>query len=114
MNLGKEAFSLEDEMVVVCIPFNFTARHIDDPRNALISDRREEAPAEGRLSFTAGQQKVLDYFANHPNASLAEVSKECGLSIGGAKKITVQLQTMNALERRGAKNNSIWIVKSEQ
>lgn len=110
---GREAFSLEDETVVVSIPFNFNARHIDEDEDKRIEDTTRKVLSDKAPVLTEKQQNVIDYLINHSKATLQEVAGKCSLSIGGAKKIAGQLQAAGILERVGAKNNSTWIVKGK-
>ena len=63
--------------------------------------------------LTEKQQNMINYLINHSKATLQEVAGKCSLSIGGTKKIAVQLQAASILERVGPKNNSTWIVKGK-
>ena len=97
---GREAFSFRDGMLIVTIPLGYEPDYV--------TARKTRKRAKERL--TDHQKAVLSYFADHPYASLKETAELCGISLGGVKKITVKLQEMKLLERRGAKSNSTWIV----
>ena len=105
---GKKAFSLEDRgRVVVTVPFNFPLEDIGD---SSYKGLKPVSVSEG-INLIPSQKNVLAYLAAHCQTSLQEVATECGLSLGEVRKITGQMKKLGALERIGAKNKSIWIVK---
>ena len=104
---------MEDETVVVSIPFNFNARHIDEDEDKRIEDTTRKVLSDETPVLTEKQQNMINYLINHSKATLQEVAGKCSLSIGGTKKIAVQLQAASILERVGPKNNSTWIVKGK-
>ena len=61
-------------------------------------------------SVTTNQRAVLGYLTDHPYASLQETADACELSLGGVKKIVAKLREMTIIERKGAKNNSVWVI----
>ena len=98
---GKEAFAFRDGMVTVTLPFAYepdyvTARH------------SQEAI---RSSLSVKQTQVLSFLKQNPKATLKEVAEAGEMSLGGVKKIVAKLQELKLLERKGAKNDSQWIVK---
>jgi len=52
----------------------------------------------------------LGYLTDHPYASLQETADACELSLGGVKKIVTKLREMTIIERKGAKNNPVWVI----
>ena len=44
-------------------------------------------------------------------ATLQEAASGCNLSLGGAKKICLELQEIGLVEREGSKRDGRWIVK---
>ena len=105
---GKKAFYLEDSgRVVVTVPFNFPLEDIGD---SAYKELKPVSVSEG-INLIPSQKNVLSYLASHCQTSLQEVATECGLSLGEVRKITGQMKKLGALERIGAKNKSIWIVK---
>lgn len=88
-------------MVTVTLPFAYepdyvTARH------------SQEAI---RSSLSVKQTQVLSFLKQNPKATLKEVAEAGEMSLGGVKKIVAKLQELKLLERKGAKNDSQWIVK---
>ena len=61
-------------------------------------------------TLTTNQRAVLGYLTDHPYASLQETADACELSLGGVKKIVTKLREMTIIERKGAKNNSVWVI----
>lgn len=98
---GREAFSFNDGMVTVTLPFAFEPDHV--------LARRLRSQAEQRL--TENQTAMLAYFRENPNATLQMVADACSMSLGGAKKAAGRLQELGLLARKGAKNNSLWVVR---
>jgi len=96
---GKDAFSFKDGLLIVTIPFKYEPDYV--------KARLLKKSAKERL--THSQQAVLIYLNDNPNASLKDAANACSLSLGGVKKITCKLQEMDLLERKGAKNKSLWI-----
>lgn len=98
---GKEAFTFRDGLLIVTIPFGYEPDYV---RGRLMKETVQ-------AGLTDNQHAVLRYLSDHPHATLQETADACGLSLGGAKKIAGRLQEMKLLERKGAKNNTTWIVK---
>lgn len=98
---GREAFSFKDGMLAVTIPFAYEPDYVK--ARILLKTRKS--------SLTANQQTVLEYLTKHNGATMQETAEACALSLGGVKKIAAKLQALGLLERAGAKNNPIWIVK---
>jgi len=98
---GKEAFSFSNGMVTVTIPFE---REPD-----YVSRRKSVAAVEKRL--TENQQKVYQALKGNGYLSQQEVADQCGLSIGGVKKIFAVLQEYGLIERVGSKRDGYWAVK---
>lgn len=98
---GKEAFSFNDGLLTVTLPFGY------------IPDYVQERQTKNKVKdmLTDNQQNVLCYLADNPYTSLQMVADACSLSLGGVKKIVGKLQENGLLERRGAKNNTQWVVK---
>jgi len=61
-------------------------------------------------TLTTNQRAVLGYLTDHPYASLQETANACELSLGGVKKIVTKLREMTIIERKGAKNNPVWVI----
>ena len=102
-NYGREAFSFEDGMVIVTLPFNF------EPE--IVTIRKEKEKRQEKTRLTDNQIQVLRYLKNHRKAHLQEVADECNLSLGGVKKIVLKLQELEVLVRNGTKQNPEWLVK---
>ena len=97
---GKEAFSFRDGMLIVTIPFGYEPDYV--------KARRMKKSIQETL--TTNQRAVLGYLTDHPYASLQETAEACELSLGGVKKIVTKLREMTIIERKGAKNNSVWVI----
>ena len=98
---GKEAFAFRDGMVTVTLPFAYEPDYV----TARLS---QEAI---RSSLSVKQTQVLSFLKQNPKATLKEVAEAGEMSLGGVKKIVAKLQELKLLERKGAKNDSQWIVK---
>ena len=97
---GKEAFSFRDGMLIVTIPFGYEPDYV--------KARRMKKSIQETL--TTNQRAVLGYLTDHPYASLQETADACELSLGGVKKIVAKLREMTIIERKGAKNNPVWVI----
>jgi len=97
---GKEAFSFRDGMLIVTIPFGYEPDYV--------KARRMKKSIQETL--TTNQRAVLGYLKDHPYASLQETADACELSLGGVKKIVTKLREMTIIERKGAKNNPVWLI----
>ena len=64
-----------------------------------------------RATSSSGQEKVLDYLAENPDATLQKAAEHTGLSLAGAKKIVSVLLSAKLLERVGSKKAGKWIVR---
>ena len=98
---GKEAFSFQDDLLTVTIPFGYEPDYV--------KARKMKKTVSSML--TENQQTVMRYLSDHPYATLQETADACHLSLGGVKKITRKLQDLKLLERKGAKNKPTWIVQ---
>ncbi|MBR1590284.1 MAG: putative DNA binding domain-containing protein [Acidaminococcaceae bacterium] len=98
---GKNAFAFRDGMLTVTLPFGYEPDYV----KARLS--REAM----HNSLSENQKQVIAFLTHNQKATLKEVAEACEISLGGVKKIVAKLQEMNLLERRGAKNASLWIVK---
>ena len=97
---GKEAFSFNDGLLTVTLPFGYVPDYV----------KARQAKNKIKDILTDNQQNVLRYLADNPSSSLQTVADACSLSLGGVKKIVAKLQEMGLLERKGPKNNPLWIV----
>ena len=100
-NYGKKAFSFENGMLTVTIPFNY------EPEIVTIRKAGEKAAKR----ITKNQRNVMLYLQEHRTAYLQEVADACGLSIGGVKKIVAKLQADGFIEREGTRKNPQWFLK---
>ena len=97
---GKEAFSFRDGMLIVTIPFGYEPDYV----------RARRMKKSIQETLTTNQRAVLGYLKDHPYASLQETADACELSLGGVKKIVTKLREMTIIERKGAKNNPVWLI----
>ncbi len=97
---GRDVFSFDDGMLKVTLPLAFD-------RPEIIARKKLALQKKG---LNENQKKVYDALANDGKASLEDVSKIVGLSLGGVKKICAKLQDYHLLERKGSKRDGIWIV----
>lgn len=95
---GEKAFSFEDDVLIVTIPFSFEPDYVL-ARNNL--EQRYERLSEN-------QARVLMYLKDNPQSSLENAADNLGLSLGGIKKIISRLKNEGILVRVGAKKNGIW------
>lgn len=102
-NYGRDAFSFDDGMIIVTLPFSF------EPD--IVSIRKEKEKKQETLRLTDNQSKVLKYLESHRYDHLQEVATACDLSLGGVKKIVTKLQEAELITRGGTKKNPEWIVK---
>jgi len=98
---GKEAFSFSDGMVTVTIPFEHEPDYVLK-RKRLAADKKK---------LTENQQKVYQILKDNGHLSLQNVADQCGLSLGGVKKICSVLQKYGLIERIGSKRDGYWSVK---
>ena len=98
---GKDAFSFRDGLLIVTLPFSYEPDYV--------KSRLERKSI--RETLTENQRAVLLFLSDHPDASLQETAAACSLSLGGVKKIVGKLQETELLERKGAKNRSVWVVR---
>ena len=81
----------------------------------LAYDREEVLERKNMISqkkgLTKGQKQVLEYLKRNPLATLQDTASDCGLSLGGVKKICLKLQEIGMLARNGSKRDGRWIVK---
>ena len=98
---GRDVFSFDDGMVKVSIPLAF--------------DREEVSERKRRVSLKKGltkkQEQILDYLRNNQMATLQDAASNCGLSLGGVKKMCQKFQEIGVLVREGSKRDGRWIVK---
>ena len=102
-NYGRDAFSFNDGMIIVTLPFSF------EPD--IVSIRKEKEKKQETLRLTDNQSKVLKYLESHRYHHLQEVATACDLSLGGVKKIVTKLQEAELITRGGTKKFPEWIVK---
>lgn len=100
-NYGREAYSFDNGMVTVTIPFAYEPDYV-------FQRKRKSAGVE-RLSNN--QRKVYDLLKSNGYLSQQEVADRCGLSLAGVKKIYAVLQENDLMERIGSKRNGHWIIK---
>ncbi len=98
---GKNAFSFDNGMLTVTIPFAFE-------RDEVVARKRSEL---NRRGLNENQRKVYEALKGNGRLSLREVSEKIGISVGGVKKISHTLQEMGLLERVGSKRDGYWMVK---
>lgn len=98
---GEEAFSFENGMLKVTIPFNYE-------RDEVSARKLRE---RNRISLSENQRKVLELLRNDGTMHLEAVAEQSGLSLSGVKKLSNVLQEKGLLERIGSKKNSYWLVK---
>lgn len=55
--------------------------------------------------------QVLEFFAEHPSGSIAQLAEHLGLSKRSAERIVAELKKEGALERQGSARSGIWVVK---
>lgn len=100
---GREAFSFDDGMITVTLPFSF------EPD--VVRIRKEDEKEQTRKGLTEAQNKVLEYLKQHKYAHYQDVVDDCGVSLGGAKKIVTKLREDGYLIRGGTKKNPEWSIK---
>ena len=81
---------------------------IKNEKSSYVKARRMKKSIQETL--TTNQRAVLGYLTDHPYASLQETADACELSLGGVKKIVAKLREMTIIERKGAKNNPVWVI----
>ncbi|MCH3976668.1 MAG: putative DNA binding domain-containing protein [Bacilli bacterium] len=96
---GKEAFSFDNGMIKVTIPFSYVPDFVDRRKN-------EESAVS---SLTTKQLLVYKYLISNPQSTLGEVALKTALSLAGVKKIVLMLQKKNLIKRLGSKKNGEWI-----
>ena len=98
---GRDVFSFDDGMIKVSIPLEYDREEVSE-RKRLNSLKK---------GLTKKQEQILDYLKNNPMATLQEAASDCGLSLGGVKKICLKLQEVGVVVREGSKRDGRWIVK---
>ena len=98
---GKNSFAFRDGMVTVTLPFGYEPDYV--------KARLAQEALQNSLSIN--QKQVLSFLKQNQKATLKEVAEACEMSLGGVKKIVAKLQEIDLLERKGARNASLWIVK---
>ena len=98
---GTKAFAFRNGMLTVTLPFGYEPDYV----------KARLAREAVHNSLNANQRQILFYLKNNSKVTLKEVAAACEMSLGGVKKIVAKLQELNLLERKGAKNASMWIVK---
>ena len=98
---GRDVFSFDDGMIKVSIPLAFDREEVAE-RKKLIFQKK---------GLTKKQEQILEYLKSNPMATLQDAASDCGLSLGGVKKICLKLQEIGALEREGSKRDGRWVVK---
>lgn len=98
---GKEAFSFDNGMLTVTIPFSF------EPRSVAV--RKEMRRRRDGLS--RNEKKVFNILKNNGHLTLKEVAEKSGLSLGGVKNICKSLKEMNLLIRVGSRRDGYWETK---
>lgn len=102
-NYGREAFSFEDGMITVTLPFNF------EPDIVRIRKEREKKLKKQKM--TTNQKNVLEYLTQNRYACIQDIVDNCKLSIAGVKKIITKLKDEGYLVREGTLKNPEWVVK---
>lgn len=100
---GREAFSFDDGMITVTLPFNF------EPD--IVRIRKESEKEQAKMVLTENQKKVLEYLKQHRYAHYQNVADACEISLSGAKKIVTKLKEDGYLTRGGTKRNPEWIAR---
>ncbi len=95
---GTSAFSFDDGMLKVTLKYRF------EPDSVIARQARDRRLAK----ITANQQRVMDYFTAHPDATLTETAAALDISLGGVKKIVARLQSLDLLHREGSKRKGRW------
>lgn len=89
---GKEAFDIEDNHIVVTIPFAFTPsmKQIDIDR------------------LSSSQKKVLDAIDSSPSCSIKELSLLTEYSTSRVAQVIKELKDEGRLERKGSRKSGYW------
>ena len=96
---SEKAFDFSSNMVMVTLPFAWPLGKGDSQK-------------EGQGQFAnllKNEIKIYTFLLNHPEATLSEASSDCGLSLGGTKKIVASLKKKELIERIGSKTNGKWV-----
>lgn len=94
----EKAFDFSQNMVLVTIPFSFTPDSVVTRRKIY----------DGNLNLIESHQQILEYFASHPYASLAETAAEVGMSVPGVKKAMKSLQEKGLIHHVGPSKGGKW------
>ena len=96
---SEKAFDFSSNMVMVTLPFACPLGRSD-------SQKEEQGQFANLLK---NEIKIYTFLLNHPKVTLSEASSDCGLSLGGTKKIVASLKKKGLIERIGSKANGKWI-----
>lgn len=91
---GREAFDIENNYILVTIPFAFTP----SMKEADFSD------------LNTSQEKVLKIIKDNPLLNIKEIANLSEFSVSRTNQIISELKNMNKLKRVGANKNGYWEV----
>ena len=102
---GREAFSFEENAIVVTIPFNWINKADDR-----VGDKVGNRVGDNEKSLNETRRTILAEMRNNPNVTKAELSRTIGISTTAIDNNIAFLKKNGYIERVGSNKTGYWEV----